>query len=185
MVHLQLMTMYLYFHLIYSIFIVHINQDLIKYQVKLINQVNQRQQQGDEILGYKLYQIKHEENASSTSTSQQQTSETTTPTVLSAPSSSRLNLTELTINRMKLDCNISSLIAISVTTYKDDPDIRLIAMLDHYGLIGIVDPFKNLKLCESNSPSDTEKFISINYCYGNDKICAISENGKAYLILLI
>jgi hypothetical protein len=61
MVHLQLMTMYLYFHLIYSIFIVHFNQDLIKNQVKLINQVNQRQQQGDEILGYKLYQIKHEE----------------------------------------------------------------------------------------------------------------------------
>jgi hypothetical protein len=83
---------------------------------------------------------------------------------------------------MNLDCNISSLIAISVTTYEDDPDIRLIAMLDHNGLIGIVDPFKNLKLCESNSPSDTEKFISINYCYGNDKICAISENGKAYLI---
>ena len=45
--------------------------------------------------------------------------------------------------------------------------------------------FKNLKLCEYNSPSDTEKFISINYCYGIDKICAISENGKAYLILLI
>jgi hypothetical protein len=162
------------------------------FNVKLINLYDKslfsivnfkiKQQQGDEILGYKLYQIKHEENASSTSTSKQQTTETTTPTVLSATSSSRLNLTELTINSMNLDCNISSLIAISVTTYEDDPDIRLIAMLDHNGLISIVDPFKNLKLCEFNSPSDTEKFISINYCYGIDKICAISENGKAYLI---
>jgi hypothetical protein len=162
------------------------------FNVKLINLYDKslfsivnfkiKQPQGDEILGYKLYQIKHEENASSTSTSKQQTTETTIPTVLSATSSSRLNLTELTINSMNLDCNISSLIAISVTTYEDDPDIRLIAMLDHNGLISIVDPFKNLKLCEFNSPSDTEKFISINYCYGIDKICAISENGKAYLI---
>ena len=141
----------------------------------------------DDVLGHKLYQIKHEENNSSTTISKpQQTTELvvpTPPTVLSATSSSRLNLTELTINSLNTDCNILSLIAISVTTYEDDPDIRLIAMLDHNGLISIVDPFKNIKLCEFNSPSDqNEKFISISYCYGIDKICAISEHGRAYLI---
>ena len=158
-----------------------------------------------DLLGYKLYQIKHEENSSSTATTtttttavqsnpskqqqQQQTSEVTTTTtipsqatVLSATSSSRLNLTELTISNLNFDCNILSLIAISVTTYEDDPDIRLIAMLDYNGLISIVDPFKNIKMYEFKSPSSEEKFISISYCYGIDKICAISELGKAYLI---
>ena len=69
-----------------------------------------------------------------------------------------------------------------MTTYEDDPDIRLLAMLDHNGLISIVDPFKNTKMCEFNSPSSDEKFVSMTYCYGIDKICAISEHGKAYLI---
>ena len=137
-----------------------------------------------ELLGYKLYQIKHEETPSIQTggvkttgipVAQQQSNEIQIistqlqpqiQSVLSATSSSRLNLTELNITSMNIDCNIVSLIAISVTTYEDDPDIRLIAMLDHNGLISIVDPFELTKMCEFSSPSSDEKFVTMTYCYG-------------------
>jgi hypothetical protein len=146
-----------------------------------------------ESFGYKLYQIKHEENPSiqiggvktTTTTAtipvaQQQSNEIQIiatqqqpqiQSVLSATSSSRLNLTELNITSMNIDCNIVSLIAISVTTYEDDPDIRLIAMLDHNGLISIVDPFELSKMCEFSSPSSDEKFVTMTYCYGMFFFC--------------
>jgi hypothetical protein len=141
-----------------------------------------------ESLGYKLYQIKHEENPSIQIGGVKTTATATIPvtvvqqqsndiqiistqqqpqiqSVLSATSSSRLNLTALNITSMNIDCNIVSLIAISVTTYEDDPDIRLIAMLDHNGLISIVDPFELSKICEFSSPSSDE-FVTMTYCYG-------------------
>lgn len=139
----------------------------------------------DETDSYKIYQIKHEENPNQTKNQQPigeaNNSEPLVPLILAATSSSRLNLTEFLIDNLPADRKIVSLMPISVTTYEDDNDVRVIALLDDSGVIHIIDPSKNTKITEFKSPSN-EKFTQMAYCSGIDKIFASTQKGKCHLI---
>jgi len=78
--------------------------------------------------------------------------------------------------------HIVTMMAISVTTYEEDNDVRLLAMLDDCGAICIVDPFKNAKIHEFASPSSDDRFVSMAFCYGIDKICALTQQGRIYMV---
>ncbi|CAF0910527.1 unnamed protein product [Brachionus calyciflorus] len=158
---------------------------------------------------FKLFRIKHEETSSSSSNMTNINSgssvnsienklrpiESTTtasgetqfgPSCLAATSSSRLNLTEFILTSMPTNnsnCKVLSIMPISVTTLEDDDsDLKYVAILDENGIISIIDPNKCCKCIEFNSPSDEDKFVQMIYCYGIDKICAVTQSNKLYLI---
>ena len=144
----------------------------------------------EEKTSFKLFRIKHEETSSGVATngngagssggSETKPIKEKTPTdqelspylmsqnCLSATSSSRLNLTEFNLSNWQTEFNrrVVHIMPISVTTFDEDNDVRLIAVLDDSGLISILDPTKFNKLAEFASKSDDDKFVSMTYCYG-------------------
>jgi hypothetical protein len=111
-----------------------------------------------------------------------------TNSCLSATSSSRLNLTEFLLTSManlNLDNKIVSMMPISITTYDNESesnDLKYIAILNDLGVISIIDPNKCCKIVEFDLNSASDKFVNLTYCYGIDKICAITQTGKINLI---
>lgn len=72
---------------------------------------------------------------------------------------------------------------ISVSTLEDDNDLKYIAILSETGVISIIDPSRCCKLVDFPSPpDDSDRFVHMIYCYGIDKICALTRTGKIYLI---
>lgn len=80
---------------------------------------------------------------------------------------------------------------ISVSTLEDDNELKYIAILSESGVISIIDPSRCCKLIDFPSPpssddsSSTEtvdRFVHMIYCYGIDKICAVTRSGKIYFI---
>lgn len=88
---------------------------------------------------------------------------------------------------------------ISVSTLEDDNDLKYIAILSESGVISIIDPSRCCKLIDFPSPppppasSDdssttttteplVDRFVHMIYCYGIDKICAVTRSGKIYFI---
>ncbi|RNA37669.1 hypothetical protein BpHYR1_027013 [Brachionus plicatilis] len=151
---------------------------------------------------FKLFRIKHEETSSSSSTmttnnsgsslnseskvkAVEATENIQMPSCLAATSSSRLNLTEFILTSLpsnNLNCKVVSIMPISVSSIEDDDsDLKFVAILNEHGLISIIDPNKCCKVIEFNSPDD-DKFVNMIYCYGIDKICAVSENNKVHMI---
>ena len=67
---------------------------------------------------------------------------------LTATSSSRLNLSEFTLDEHleTRTLRIISMLPISVTTFNDEKDLKYIAILDENGTISIVDPAKCVKI---------------------------------------
>ncbi len=125
----------------------------------------------------KFFQVKHEESSSlSLQKQQQQQADATTAStsyVLSATSSSRLNLTELFIDNLGVDVDqtlfgVLNLIPVCVSTLDDDCDVRAMAMLDTSGIVHVIDPFKSTRLSQFALPSNLsdEKFVKITYCNG-------------------
>ncbi len=83
-----------------------------------------------------------------------------------------------------MNCHIVSMLPISVTTFDDENDLRYIALLNEHGTIGIVDPAKCQVVTEFSSPGDSldQKFVSMAYCYGIDKICAYTRTNRVFFI---
>lgn len=75
---------------------------------------------------------------------------------------------------------------ISVSTLEDDNDLKYIAILSETGVISIIDPNRCCKLVDFPSPgsssADDDRFVHMIYCYGIDKICAITRRGQIYFI---
>lgn len=73
---------------------------------------------------------------------------------------------------------------ISVSTLEDDNDLKYIAILSETGVISIIDPNRCCKLIDFPSPStdENDRFVHMIYCYGIDKICALTRSAKIYLI---
>lgn len=105
---------------------------------------------------------------------------------LAATSSSRLNLTEFILTSIpsaSLISHVTTIMPISVSTLEDDNDLKYIAILSETGVISIIDPNRCCKLIDFPSPDDeTDRFVHMIYCYGIDKICALTNAGKIYLI---
>lgn len=104
---------------------------------------------------------------------------------LAATSSSRLNLTEFILTSIpstSLNSHITTIMPISVTTLEDDNDLKYIAILSETGVISIIDPNRCCKLIDFPSPSEDDRFVNMIYCYGIDKICALTNAGKIYFI---
>lgn len=104
---------------------------------------------------------------------------------LAATSSSRLNLTEFILTSIpsaSLNSHIVSIMPISVTTLEDDNDLKYIAILSETGVISIIDPNKCCKLIDFPSILNEDKFCQMIYCYGIDKICALTQSGKINMI---
>ena len=130
------------------------------------------------------------DNVTSTTTNSSSQS-TPLANCLSATSSSRLNLTEFiftslassaTISSSNINLKVISIMPISVTTFEEDNDLKFIAILTDDGTISIIDPTKCCKILEFPSANSEDKFIQMTYCYGIDKICAITESNKIYMI---
>jgi hypothetical protein len=122
----------------------------------------------------KFFQVKHEESSTTNQKQQIDIANTGTTSILSATSSSRLNLTEFLIDNLvdpKDDLyvpGVLNLIPICVSTFDDDLDVRAMAMLDQNGAVHVIDPFKLTRLALFALPSNgsEEKFIKIAYCNG-------------------
>ncbi len=160
---------------------------------------------------YKLFRIKHEETTSPVTDTNKSCGQVlikeiipnetliTTPAeppqvltnqnCLTATSSSRLNLTEFVLSNdqstsVDMNCHVTSILPISITTFDDENDLKFLAILDEHGTVSIVDPAKCQIVTKFNSPdeSDDKKFVSIIYCYGIDKICAYTRTNRVFFI---
>ena len=142
----------------------------------------------DEGASFKLLRIKHEETSSvvgpnggngansaaeskikeKSPTDQEIAPFLLTQNCLSATSSSRLNLSEFNLSNWQTEFNyqLVNIMPISVTTFDEDNDVRLIAVLDQLGVISILDPTKFNKITEFASTSSGDKFVHMSYCSG-------------------